>query len=63
VDVGLLTSLQCFSHNSLLGSPNDEPPDALKTRLDKISHHMQHAPRNNVDWSSFAWELELHVDG
>jgi hypothetical protein len=52
-----------FSHNSLLGSPNNEPPDALKTTLDKISHHVQHAPRNNIDWSSFAWELELHADG
>ena len=41
-----------------MGSPNDEPFVGCESRLDKLSSHVPHAPRNFVDWYNFSWEVE-----
>jgi hypothetical protein len=42
-----------------LGSPSDEQFVGCESRLEELSSHVQYAPRNFIDWYSFAQEVEL----
>ena len=47
--VGLQSNVHKSGHNSLLGSPNDEPFVGCESRLEELSSYVQHAPRNFVN--------------